>query len=62
MENTILQTLIWANIGTIIAVAMAFGKLVWWLAKADARIENAQATGVRAHKRIDKITKDGEGV
>lgn len=53
--------LIWANVGTIIAIAASFGKLIWWLAKADSRIDNAHATAVRAHKRIDKFDENSEG-
>lgn len=49
------------NLATIITGVASFGKLIWWLSKADSRIDDARATAVRAHKRIDKITDDHEG-
>lgn len=39
---------------TILVVIVSAGvKLVWHLSKTDSKIDNAIATGIRAHKRID---------
>jgi hypothetical protein len=32
--------------------------VVWMIAKLDNRVKDAKATGVRAHKRIDKIEEE----
>lgn len=47
--------LIFTNLGSILTVAMVALKAVWWTAKADSRIDKAQDTGNRAHKRLDKL-------
>lgn len=47
--------LIIANIGTIGAVLYAAGKVVWWIAKLDSKVDVAHSMAVRAHKRIDEI-------
>ncbi len=56
----LIGTLIIANFSAIIAVVAAAGRALWWVSKLDSRVEDAKATAVRAHKRIDLITKEGE--
>lgn len=41
------------NIGTIVSLIFAAFKTVWWASKLDSRVDEARATAVRAHKRID---------
>jgi len=59
---TALGVLVTAQFATIGSVIFASWKLVWWLSKIDSRIDEAKATAIRAHKRIDPIEGSiGEG-
>lgn len=56
----LMGALIVANLGTIGSIIVFGGKAVWWLSKLDARVDHAQETAVRAHKRIDSISAQKE--
>jgi len=51
----LIGSLIVANIGTIGTLGVIAFKATWWLSRLDTRVEKAQETAVRAHKRLDKI-------
>lgn len=57
---TLIGVLIIANVGTIVSVIVAALRSVWWMSKLDSRVDRAQETGNRAHKRIDKL-EDSHG-
>jgi hypothetical protein len=44
-----------ANIGTIVTVAFAAFRAIWWAAKLDSRVKETKDCAVRAHKRIDQL-------
>lgn len=54
--------LILTNLGTIGSIAWAALKGVWWLSKLDSKTDEAKATAVRAHKRIDILEGAKESV
>lgn len=56
----VIGALVVMNFGTFVTIVFAAIKVVWWAAKADSRINEAKAMGVRAHKRIDGIQEGGE--
>lgn len=45
--------IILTNVGTIVSLLFAAFKAVWWASKLDSRVDDARATAVRAHKRLD---------
>jgi hypothetical protein len=47
-----------ANVGTIVTILIAAMKTVWWASKLDSRVDDAKATAVRAHKRIDRFADE----
>lgn len=47
--------LIITNVGAIGSLLMIGFKSVWWASKIDSAINEAKASAIRAHKRIDKI-------
>lgn len=47
--------LVLMNIGTIVSICFAAFKAVWWVSKLESRVDDARATAVRAHKRIDHL-------
>lgn len=50
-----------ANLGTIVSILFAAFKAVWWASKLDSKVEDAKATAVRAHKRIDTMENEDSG-
>jgi hypothetical protein len=60
----VLGTLIVANIGTVISIFYGIGKVVWFIAKLESRVENIEKETVKdidaAHAAIrDLKTKSG---
>lgn len=53
--------IILTNIGTIVSLLFAALKAAWWVSKLDSRVNEAKATAVRAHKRIDMLHVDDTG-
>lgn len=53
--------LLLANVGTIVSILFAAFKAVWWASKLDSKVEEARATAVRAHKRIDSMEQEDSG-
>ena len=47
-------SLIVSNIAMIGSLAVVAFKATWWLSRLDARVEKAQDTANRAHKRLDR--------
>lgn len=50
-----------ANLGTIVSILFAAFKAVWWASKLDSKVDDAKATAVRAHKRIDTLEHEDSG-
>lgn len=50
-----------ANLGTIVSIIFAAFKAVWWASKLDSKVDDARATAVRAHKRIDTLEREDSG-
>lgn len=48
-------TLIVANVGTIFSLIYGIGKLVWFIAKLDARLEKVEGDVKAAHDRIREL-------
>ncbi|MDH4163338.1 MAG: hypothetical protein OEW15_11715 [Nitrospirota bacterium] len=53
--------LLLANLGTIVSIMFAAFKAVWWASKLDSKVDEARATAVRAHKRIDTLEREDSG-
>ena len=53
--------LLLANLGTIVSIMFAAFKAVWWASKLDSKVDEAKATAVRAHKRIDVLEREDSG-
>lgn len=52
--------LILSNFGLICSGIYFGGKIVWWFSKLDSRVETAKNTAIRAHKRIDQLSRNYE--
>lgn len=48
----VVGTIVVANIGTIGAVLFAAAKVIWWIAKLDARVHTNTKDVNNAHKKI----------
>lgn len=53
--------LLLANLGTIVSIMFAAFKAVWWASKLDSKVDDAKATAIRAHKRIDSFEDEDSG-
>jgi hypothetical protein len=58
--NSVFSWILGINAAVAVTIFAGAAKLIWYLAKADSRIEAAHAAAIRAHKRIDNINKDGD--
>lgn len=50
----IVGLLILTNLGTFGTMIYGGFKITWWFSKLDSRVDKAQETANRAHRRLDK--------
>ncbi len=53
----VIGVLVLMNLGAIGSMIWATGRIIWYFAKQDSKLNDVKGLGVRAHKRIDLLDR-----